>query len=80
MSSWLTYWFQLKSDNSRPSDSNFLLAKVKDVSKVYKYLLDNKIIVRNRSNMINCNECLRFTVGTEEENNKLIDILSKYGE
>ena len=62
------------------TDSNFILAKVSDANKVYDHLLENKIIVRNRSNMINCEECLRFTVGTEEENNKLIDILSKYGE
>ena len=63
-----------------PSDSNFLLAKVKDANKVYDFLLENKIIVRNRSNMIHCDECLRFTVGTLEENKKLIEILLKYGE
>lgn len=63
-----------------PSDSNFILAKVRDAKEVYDYLLENKIIVRNRSNIINCEECLRFTVGTEEENTKLIEILSMYGE
>ena len=63
-----------------PSDSNFILEKVRNANKVYDYLLRNKIIVRNRSNMINCKECLRFTVGTEEENKRLIDILLKYGE
>ncbi len=63
-----------------PSDSNFILAKVRNANKVYDYLLENKIIVRNRSKMINCDECLRFTVGTENENMRLIDILSKYGE
>ncbi len=63
-----------------PSDSNFILAKIKSADKVYNYLLDNKVIVRNRSNMIHCNECLRFTVGTEEENIKLVNILSKYGD
>jgi histidinol-phosphate aminotransferase len=63
-----------------PSDSNFLLAKVKDANKVYNFLLENKIIVRNRSNMIHCDECLRFTVGTVEENKKLIEILLEYGE
>ncbi len=67
-------------DDVYPSDSNFILAKIKSADKVYNYLLDNKIIVRNRSNMINCNECLRFTVGAEEENIKLLNILSKYGE
>ncbi len=63
-----------------PSDSNFILASVDNAISVYNYLLDNKIIVRNRSNMIHCNECLRFTVGTEEENKRLIEILKKYGE
>jgi histidinol-phosphate aminotransferase len=63
-----------------PSDSNFLLAKVDDANKVYDFLLANKIIVRNRSNMIHCKECLRFTVGTIEENKKLIEVLLKYGE
>ncbi len=63
-----------------PSDSNFILAKVHGANKVYDYLLDNKIIIRNRSNMIHCKECLRFTIGTEEENKRLIEILKKYGE
>ncbi len=61
-----------------PSDANFILAKVHNANKIYDYLLENKIIVRNRANMIHCNECLRFTVGTEGENKKLIEILSKY--
>jgi len=62
-----------------PSDANFLLAIVKNATDVYDYLLKQKIIVRNRSNMIHCNECLRFTVGTDEENKKLIEALKKYG-
>ncbi|MCF6269342.1 MAG: histidinol-phosphate transaminase [Melioribacteraceae bacterium] len=62
-----------------PSDSNFILAKVRDANNIYNYLLENKIIVRNRSSMINCEECLRFTVGTELENDKLIEMLQKYG-
>lgn len=63
-----------------PSDSNFVLTKVTNANEVYDYLLINKIIVRNRSNMIHCKECLRFTVGTTEENKKLIEVLKKYGE
>ncbi|VAX20095.1 Histidinol-phosphate aminotransferase [hydrothermal vent metagenome] len=62
-----------------PSDANFLLAKVQNSATVYDYLLEKKIIVRNRSNMIHCNECLRFTIGTEEENKELIEALKKYG-
>ncbi len=65
-------------ENIFPSDSNFVLANVKNANDVYNYLLENKIIVRNRSNMINCNECLRITVGTKEENNKLIKVLSEW--
>ncbi len=67
-------------DLVHPSDSNFILASVNNAISVYNYLLDNKIIVRNRSNMIHCKECLRFTIGTEEENKRLIEILKKYGE
>ena len=66
-------------DYGFPSDANFLLAIVKNATDVYDYLLKQKIIVRNRSNMIHCNECLRFTVGTDEENKKLIEALKKYG-
>lgn len=63
-----------------PSDSNFILAKVHDANKMYKHLLDAKIIVRDRSKMMHCNECLRLTVGTEKENRKLIEILKECGE
>lgn len=66
-------------DEVFPSDANFLLARVRNATSVYEYLLTEKIIVRNRSNMIHCNECLRFTVGTEQENDKLIEALKKYG-
>ncbi len=63
-----------------PSDSNFILARVRGANDIYNYLLDNKIIVRNRSSMINCEECLRFTIGTKEENIRLIEMLKKYEE
>lgn len=66
-------------DKVFPSDANFLLAQVQNATRVYKHLLTEKIIVRNRSNMIHCKECLRFTVGTEEENKKLIEALKRYG-
>ena len=62
-----------------PSDSNFLLVKVNNAASVYDYLLSEQIIVRNRSKMIHCEECLRFTVGTIKENMKLIEVLKKYG-
>lgn len=58
-----------------PSDANFLLVKVDNADKRYKQLIDKEIVVRNRSNQILCENCLRFTVGTANENKKLIDIL-----
>lgn len=63
-----------------PSDSNFLLVKLDRATQVYKYLLSKKIIVRNRSNLLHCENCLRFTVGTEDQNIKLLEALREYGE
>ncbi len=61
------------------SDANFLLAEVNGATEIYNFLLKNGVIVRNRSNIVRCKECLRFTVGTEKENDKLIELLSRYG-
>ncbi|MFY0630834.1 MAG: histidinol-phosphate transaminase [Flavobacteriaceae bacterium] len=58
-----------------PSDANFLLVKVDDVNKRYSELTKEGIVVRNRSNQILCDNCLRFTVGTRKENEKLIEVL-----
>ncbi len=58
-----------------PSDANFLLVKFKDANRTYKYLIDNLIIVRNRSNVLLCDNCIRITIGTPEENRELIDCL-----
>ncbi len=60
-----------------PSDANFLLVRVDNADKRYEDLLDMKIVVRNRSNLPGCENCLRFTVGTEEENNKLLEAINK---
>ena len=60
-----------------PSDSNFLLVKVSNANNVYKYLLDNGIVVRNRSQIKGCEECLRITVGTPKQNNLLINVLKR---
>ncbi|MGC8750949.1 histidinol-phosphate transaminase [Hydrotalea sp.] len=59
-----------------PSDANFLLVKVKNAQSVYNYLLTKGIVVRDRSNVILCNECLRITIGTEQENTMLVDALA----
>jgi histidinol-phosphate aminotransferase len=61
-----------------PSDANFILAKVKDADKLYQYLLLQRIIVRNRSNEPLCENCIRITVGTELENQKLLNALKNY--
>ena len=58
-----------------PTDANFFLAKVKDAQKTYDYLADKGIIVRNRTRISLCNNCLRVTIGTREENNELLGAL-----
>ncbi len=58
-----------------PSDSNFLLVKMNEARKVYEYLLTKGIVVRDRSNVKLCDDCLRITIGTEEENTLLVDAL-----
>ncbi|MBQ9073087.1 MAG: aminotransferase class I/II-fold pyridoxal phosphate-dependent enzyme, partial [Muribaculaceae bacterium] len=61
-----------------PSDANFLLVKVSDANDIYQYLCQNGVVVRNRSRVTLCNNCLRITVGSQEENQLLIDYLKKY--
>ena len=58
-----------------PTDANFFLAKMDDAQKTYDYLVDQGIIVRNRSRIQLCQNCLRVTVGTKNENNELIAAL-----
>jgi len=62
-------------ENIYPSDANFLLIKVDDAPKRYQQLVDNGIVIRNRTNQLGCENCLRITVGTQEENEKLIEVL-----
>ena len=58
-----------------PSDANFLLVKVDNAIVRYHQLVEHEIIVRNRTNLPLCENCLRFTVGTKEENKKLMKTL-----
>ena len=58
-----------------PSDANFILVKVDDATKRYNELLKLGIVTRNRTHEMGCENCLRFTVGTAEENKKLIEAL-----
>lgn len=61
-----------------PSDANFLLVKVKDAVAIYEFLLDQGIVVRDRSKVQLCDQCLRITIGTEQENTLLVDTLISY--
>lgn len=61
-----------------PSEANFLLVKVEDAETIYRSLLDRKIVVRDRSNVRLCEGCLRITVGTPEENVRLVEALKTY--
>lgn len=61
-----------------PSDANFVLIKVDNANEIYSYLVDRGIIVRNRNNVSLCLGCLRITIGTPEENARLIEELKKY--
>lgn len=60
-----------------PSDANFILVKVDDSTKRYNQLIEKGIVVRNRNTQPGCENCLRFTVGTEDENEKLISVLKE---
>jgi histidinol-phosphate aminotransferase len=61
-----------------PSDANFVLVKMDQATKVYDYLKEKGIIVRNRSNVILCDDCLRITIGTPEQDKQLINSLMEY--
>jgi histidinol-phosphate aminotransferase len=58
-----------------PSDANFILVKVDDANKRYAQLIEKGIVIRNRTTQPLCENTLRFTVGTGEENKKLITAL-----
>ncbi len=54
------------------SDANFVLAKVDDATKRYNQLIEKGIVIRNRTTQLGCENCLRFTIGTPQENEILI--------
>jgi histidinol-phosphate/aromatic aminotransferase/cobyric acid decarboxylase-like protein len=60
-----------------PTDANFVLVKTADAEKIYRFLLGEKIVVRNRSRVELCAGCLRITVGTPAENESLLTALKK---
>lgn len=63
-----------------PSEANFLLVKVDDADALYAHLIADGIIVRNRTKVPGCKDCLRITVGLAEENDKLLKSLESYEE
>lgn len=63
-----------------PSDANFLLTKVTNAAELYEHLMNEGIIVRNRSKELHCDNCLRITVGTKEENRRLVKSIQRYEE
>lgn len=62
-----------------PTDANFVLVKVDNASITYNWLVNKGIIVRNRSTVTLCGNCLRITVGTPAENTTLINALIEFG-
>ena len=61
-----------------PSDANFILVKLTEAKKIHAYLSAKGIIVRDRSTVILCDDCLRITIGTPAENKKLVEALKAY--
>lgn len=60
-----------------PSDANYILVKVDDATTKYKKMAEMGVIVRNRSSVALCKDCLRITVGTKKENEELIAALKE---
>jgi histidinol-phosphate aminotransferase len=63
--------------NIYQTDANFILLKVDDANKRYNQILEKGIVIRNRTNDALCENCLRITIGTEAENQKLIEVLKE---
>lgn len=61
-----------------PSDANFFLIRVNNPNELYTFLVQKKVIVRNRSSVAMCAGCLRITVGTEEENQYLVNCILEF--
>jgi len=60
-----------------PSDANFILVEIEQAHDVYHLLVDKGIIVRDRCKVVLCDDCLRITIGTVEENNQLLTALEQ---
>lgn len=61
-----------------PTDANFFLVKLQDARRIYKYLVEQGIVVRDRSRVRLCGDCLRITIGLPGENSQLLAALRNY--
>jgi histidinol-phosphate aminotransferase len=61
-----------------PSDANFILFKVANADQLYAFLVQNGIVIRNRTAMYGCENCLRVSIGTMEENVNFLEKLNEY--
>lgn len=61
-----------------PSDANFLLVQVSAARALYDALIAEQVIVRDRSKVKGCSECLRITIGTPEENDKMLAVVKDF--
>ena len=61
-----------------PTDANFVLVRVTDANRIYRYLIEQGIVARNRHRVQLCQDCLRITIGTRQENNELLGALRFY--
>ncbi len=64
--------------NILESDANYFLIEVSNASDICNYLLEKTILISNRSSLLNCENRIRISVGTEKENKQLIDTLKQY--
>ena len=61
-----------------PSDANFILVRFNKSNELFSYLISEKLITRNRSTVTLCEDSIRITIGLSEENDKLVDLISKF--
>lgn len=66
-----------KIEKVYPSDANFILFKTKNAFNIYKQLAESGVIIRYRGNEPHCEDCLRLTIGTTEENNRFLEVLTQ---
>jgi len=64
--------------NVYPSEANFLLVRIKKARLLYESLLEEGIVVRDRSSAPGCSDCLRITVGSKEQNARLLEMLAVF--